>query len=166
MSTLLYTSAQRAERCVLSLEQAVYHACKSERGALGKIADIYGVNYNTLALQTNPNRHSHTLAPETIELVLEHTQSPLIMDAICCAHGSAGWFLLPNADNDSEAMTDISDLARKSADALATMIEAYADQVITSDEYKAMEKVAHALQRQIQTIMNDAKRNMESHNVR
>lgn len=167
MSQTLFTAQQRAELCVLSLEQAVYHACKAKRGTLGEIAEVYGVNYNTLALQVNPNRTCHTLAPETIEFVLEHAPNEgkaLIMDAICCAHGNAGWFLLPDANDDGEVMTDIGELGKKFGDTLATMLDAYADQVITADEYKAIEKVAHALQRQIQTILENAKRNMESHN--
>lgn len=166
MSTTIFTSAQRAEHCVLSLEQSVYHACKKERGTLGKIADIYGVNYNTLALQVNPNRGSHTLAPETIELVLEHTQSSLIMNAICCAHGSAGWFLLPNSDNQCDEMIDIALLGQKFADLNSTSLDAYADKVIEPDEYASMQKDGHALIGHIQTILENAKRNMERHNVR
>lgn len=166
MSSSLYTAAQRADKCVLSLEQAVYHACKNDRGALGKISDIYGVNYNTLALQTNPNRSSHTLAPETIELVLEHTQSPLIMDAICCAHGNAGWFLLPSADDKSSDMTDIALLGQKFADLNSTAIDAYADRIITNDEFAELQRVGQALLRQIQTVLNNAKQNMESRHDR
>tara|TARA_R100001369_G_scaffold92212_5_gene136192 strand:- start:3496 stop:3996 length:501 start_codon:yes stop_codon:yes gene_type:complete len=166
MSTTIFTSAQRAENCVLSLEQAVYHACKKERGTLGKIADIYGVNYNTLALQVNPNRSSHTLAPETIELVLEHTQSSLIMDAICCAHGSAGWFLLPDPDTQCDEMIDIALLGQKFADLNSTSLDAYADKVIEPDEYASMQKDGHALIGHIQTILENAKRNMERHNDR
>ena len=166
MSKTIFTSAQRAAHCVLSLEQAVYHACKKERGALGKIADIYGVNYNTLALQVNPNRGCHTLAPETIELVLEHTQSPLIMDAICCAHGNAGWFLLPDADNQCDEMIDIAMLGQKFADLNSTSLDAYADKVIEPDEYASMQKDGHALIGHIQTILENAKRNMERHNER
>ena len=166
MSTTIFTSAQRAEHCVLSLEQSVYHSCKKERGALGKIADIYGVNYNTLALQVNPNRSSHTLAPETIELVLEHTQSSLIMDAICCAHGNAGWFLLPSSDHQCDEMIDIALLGQKFADLNSTSLDAYADKVIEPDEYASMQKDGHALIGHIQTILENAKRNMERHNDR
>ena len=166
MSKSLFTSAQRAEHCLLSLEQAVYHACKKERGALGKIADIYGVNYNTLALQVNPNRSCHTLAPDTIELVLEHTQSPAIMDAICCAHGNAGWFLLPDADSQCDEMVDIALLGQKFADMNSTSLDAYADKVIEPDEYASMQKDGHALIGHIQTILENAKRNMEKNNVR
>ena len=166
MSKSIYTAAERAERCVLTLEQAVYQACKKERGALGKIADIYGVNYNTLALQVNPNRSSHTLAPDTIELVLEHTQSPAIMDAICCAHGNAGWFLLPDADSQCDEMVDIALLGQKFADMNSTSLDAYADKVIEPDEYASMQKDGHALIGHIQTILENAKRNMEKNNVR
>ncbi len=166
MSTKIFTSAQRAERCVLSLEQAVYHACKKERGALGKIADIYGVNYNTLALQVNPNRDCHTLAPETIELVLEHTQSSLIMDAICCAHGAAGWFLLPDPDTQGDEMMDLALLGQKFADLNSTAIDAYADKIIKPDENARIQRDCQALIRHIHGISESYKRNMERHNDR
>lgn len=166
MSSSLYTSAQRAEHCVLSLEQAVYHACKTRRGALGQIADVYGVNYNTLALQVNPNRSCHTLAPETIELVLEHTQSPRIMDAICAAHGNAGWFLLPDHDAGAGDISDIAGLGKRFADLNTASLLAYQDNIINTDEYAEMQKVGHALLSQIQTVLNNAKRNMERHNDR
>jgi len=166
MSTTIFTSAQRAEHCVLSLEQSVYHACKKERGTLGKIADIYGVNYNTLALQVNPNRGSHTLAPETIELVLEHTQSSLIMDAICCAHGNAGWFLLPDADNQCDEMMGIALLGQKFADLNSTAIDAYADKIIEPDENARIQRDCQALIRHIHGISESSKRNMERHNDR
>ena len=166
MSKSIYNATQRAERCVLSLEQSVYHACKKERGTLGKIADIYGINYNTLALQVNPNRNCHTLAPETIELVLEHTQSPRIMDAICSAHGKAGWFLLPDADSQCDEIVDIALLGQKFADLNSTSLDAYADKVIEPDEYASMQKDGYALISHIQTILKNAERNMERHNDR
>lgn len=165
MSTPLYTAAQRATNCTLSLEQAVYQACKAKRGALGQIAEIYGVNYNTLALQVNPNRSCHTLTPATIELVLEHTQSPAIMDALCTAHGNAGWFLLPDPADSSGDMRDIAAMCQRFADLNCAALLAYDDNIICDDEYAEMQKLGHALQRQIQTILNNAQKNMESHNV-
>ncbi len=164
MSKQKYTAAQRAENCVLDLEAAVYQAAMKPRGTLGGICETFGLNYNTTALQVNPKRTSHTCSPVLIEQLLSSTQSSLIMDAICCAHGNAGWFLLPDADDESEIMTDIGELGRKSADALATMLQAYADQIIEPDEFKAMEKVAAALMSQVQMIMKSAKANMERNN--
>lgn len=166
MSKQKYTAAQRAEKCVLDLEAAIYQTAMKPRGTLGGICETFGLNYNTTALQVNPKRTSHTCSPVLIEQLLSGTQSPLIMDAICCAHGNAGWFLLPDADDESEIMTDIGELGRKSADALATMLQAYADQIIEPDEFKAMEKVAAALMSQVQMIMKSAKANMERNNDR
>lgn len=166
MSKSIYTATQRAAHCVLTLEQAVYQACKTRRGSLGQIAEVYGVNYNTLALQVNPNRSCHTLAPETIELVLEHTQSPRIMDAICAAHGNAGWFLLPESNSQCDEMVDIALLGQKFADMNSTSLEAYADKIINADEFASMQKDAYALIGHIQTILKNAERNMEKHNDR
>lgn len=164
MSKKKYTAAERAENCVLDLEAAVYQAAMKPRGTLGRICETFGLNYNTVALQVNPNRTSHTCPPLLIEQLLSSTQSSLIMDAICCAHGNAGWFLLPDADDESEIMLDIGELGRKSADALAIMLQAYADQIIEPDEFKALEKVAAALMSQVQMIMKNAKANMERNN--
>ena len=46
------------------------------------------------------------------------------------------------------------------------MLQAYADQIIEPDEFKAMEKVAAALMSQVQMIMKSAKANMERNNDR
>jgi len=164
MSSTLYTAAQRAERCVLDLEAAVYQAAMKPRGTLGKICETYGLTYNTAVLQVNPNRTSHTLSPTLIEQVLSATQSPLIMDAICCAHGNAGWFVLPDADSQSDEMTDIAILGQKFADLNSTSLDAYADRIIDADEYASMQKDGYALIGHIQKILETAKRNMEQHN--
>ena len=46
----------------------------SERGLVGAICSIYGLNYNTVSAQINPNNDSHALSPDTIEyaLINEH----------------------------------------------------------------------------------------------
>ena len=157
MSQEKFTASERADKCVLSLEQAIYQTTKRERGLVGAICSIYGLNYNTVSAQINPNNDSHTLSPDTIEYVLTHAQNKsLIMDAICCAHGNAGWFELPDV-KDGEMFGDIAELGQKFVDMNSTTIEALADRVITQDEYKAMQKVGHALIGQIQKILKTAK---------
>ncbi|MGE6408830.1 MULTISPECIES: phage regulatory CII family protein [unclassified Psychrobacter] len=164
MSKPKYTAAERAENCVLDLEAAVYQAAMKPRGTLGSICETFGLTYNTAVLQVNPKRTCHTLSPMLIEQVLSATQSPLIMDAICCAHGNAAWFLLPNDDDQCDEMIDIALLGQKFADLNSTSLDAYADKVIEPDEYARMQKDAQALQRHIQTILENAKRNMERNN--
>ena len=161
MSNQYHTAKQRADKCVLSLEQAIYQTTKRERGLVGAICSIYGLNYNTVSAQLNPNNDSHTLSPDTIEYVLTHAQNKsLIMDAICCAHGNAAWFELPECE-DGEMFDDIAELGQKFVDMNSTTIEALADRVITTDELKAMQKVGYALIAQIQKVMATAKQ-MES----
>lgn len=156
MSNQYYTAKQRADKCVLPLDLAVYQTTKRERGLVHFICGKYGLNYNTVSAQINPNNDSHTLSPDIIEYVLaEAKDSSLIMDAFCCAHGNAGWFELPTAA-DGEMIDGIVELGQKFVDMNSTTLAAIADRRITADEYKAMQKVGLALIGQIQKILATA----------
>lgn len=153
MSQSKFTASERADKCVLSLEQAIYQTTKRERGLVGAICSIYGLNYNTVSAQINPNNDSHTLSPDIIEYVLTHAQNKsLIMDAICCAHGNAAWFELPDTDG-GEMFDDIAELMKRFADMNNTTLAAIADQKVTNDESRAMKKVGYALIAQIQKVI-------------
>ena len=153
MSQSKFTVSERADKCVLSLEQAIYQTTKRERGLVGAICSIYGLNYNTVSAQINPNNDSHTLSPDIIEYVLTHAQNKsLIMDAICCAHGNAAWFELPECE-DGEMFDDIAELMKRFADMNNTTLAAIADQKVTNDESRAMKKVGYALIAQIQKVI-------------
>ena len=153
MSQAKFTASERADKCVLSLEQAIYQTTKRERGLVGAICSIYGLNYNTVSAQINPNNDSHTLSPDIIEYVLTHAENKtLIMDAICCAHGNAAWFELPECE-DGEMFDDIAELMKRFADMNNTTLAAIADQKVTNDESRAMKKVGYALIAQIQKVI-------------
>lgn len=153
MSQSKFTASERADKCVLSLEQAIYQTAKRERGLVGAICSIYGLNYNTVSAQINPNNDSHTLSPDIIEYVLTHAENKtLIMDAICCAHGNAAWFELPECE-DGEMFDDIAELMKRFADMNNTTLAAIADQKVTNDESRAMKKVGYALIAQIQKVI-------------
>lgn len=161
MSNQYYTAKQRADKCVLPLDLAVYQTTKRERGLVHFICGKYGLNYNTVSAQINPNNDSHTLSPDIIEYVLTHAENKtLIMDAMCCAHGNAGWFELPTED-DGEMIDDIVELGQKFVDMNSTTLAAIADKRITGDEYKAMQKVGLALIGQIQKILATAQTVMD-----
>ncbi len=153
MSQSKFTASERADKCVLSLEQAIYQTTKRERGLVGAICSIYGLNYNTVSAQINPNNDSHTLSPDIIEYVLTHAENKtLIMDAMCCAHGNAAWFELPECE-DGEMFDDIAELMKRFADMNNTTLAAIADQKVTNDESRAMKKVGYALIAQIQKVI-------------
>lgn len=153
MSNQYYTAKQRADKCVLPLDLAVYQTTKRERGLVHFICGKYGLNYNTVSAQINPNNDSHTLSPDIIEYVLTHAQNKsLIMDAICCAHGNAAWFELPECEN-GEMFDDIAELMKRFADMNNTTLAAIADQKVTNDESRAMKKVGYALIAKIQKVI-------------
>lgn len=148
-----FTQSQRNERCVLPLDLAVYQTTKRERGLVHFICGKYGLNYNTVSAQINPNNDGHTLSPDIIEYVLTHAQNKsLIMDAICCAHGNAAWFELPECE-DGEMFDDIAELMKRFADMNNTTLAAIADQKVTNDESRAMKKVGYALIAQIRKVI-------------
>lgn len=153
MSNQYYTAKQRADKCVLPLDLAVYQTTKRERGLVHFICGKYGLNYNTVSAQINPNNDSHTLSPDIIEYVLTHAENKtLIMDAMCCAHGNAAWFELPECE-DGEMFDDITELMKRFADMNNTTLAAIADQKVTNDESRAMKKVGYALIAQIQKVI-------------
>lgn len=153
MSNQYYTAKQRADKCVLPLDLAVYQTTKRERGLVHFICGKYGLNYNTVSAQINPNNDSHTLSPDIIEYVLTHAENKtLIMDAMCCAHGNAAWFELPECE-DGEMFDDIAELMKRFADMNNTTLAAIADQKVTNDESRAMKKVGYALIAQIQKVI-------------
>lgn len=55
-------------------------------------------------------------------------------------------------------------MGQKFADMNATSLEAWADRIITKDEYNELEKVGFALIAQVKTILDAAKQNMENSN--
>lgn len=151
-----FTQQQRVDKCVLSLEQAVYQTTKRERGLVGAICSIYGLNYNTVSAQINPNNDSHTLSPDIIEYVLEYAKDPsLILNAVCCAHGSAAWFELPPSES-GEMFSDITELMQRFGHMHNTILEAIADKRVTNDELKALKKDGLALIGQVQKTIATA----------
>ena len=62
MSQAKFTASERADKCVLSLEQAIYQTTKRERGLVGAICSIYGLNYTRYprkSIQTTTATHYH-----------------------------------------------------------------------------------------------------------
>ena len=156
MSQSKFTASERADKCVLPLDLAVYQTTKRERGLVHFICGKYGLNYNTVSAQINPNNDSHTLSPDIIEYVLTHAENKtLIMDAICHAHGNAAWFELPTPD-DGEMFSDITELMQRFGHMHNTILEAIADKRVTSDELKALKKDGLALIGQVQKTIATA----------
>lgn len=151
-----FTQTERAEHCVLPLEQAVYRATKDQRGSTGAICEIHGLKYNTVAHQLNPDHDSHTLSPQLIEIVLSHTKDTRILDSICAAHGGVGWFLLPQPDELNALQHNLSEVSQSTADLFKTTLASIADDEITADELASIRKDCHMAHAAIQALLQAA----------
>ena len=67
MSQAKFTASERADKCVLSLEQASYQTTKRERGLVGAICSIYGLNYNTVSALINEHNLNRNTFLQTVK---------------------------------------------------------------------------------------------------
>lgn len=139
----MLNSTDRATRCLLPLDVALFRACKDRRGAVGAIAEIYGLNANTLALKINPDRDTHNLNPSDIEAITSYTKDPRIMDSMCAAHGNAAWFELP--DFSQHAYADLfalfGELSSRMGELGKSLFAALSDGRIDSDELAELQRI-------------------------
>ncbi len=158
-----YTSAQRAELCVLPLGVALYRACIDKRGAMAAIAALYGLNQNTFPLKVNPERRGHHLNPTEIENIIEHTRDPRILDSMCASFSNedtiACWYEMPTepVNVDGEMLNHFGDLADKVGNLGKTLFATVADGVVDDDEYSALEKASMQLNAAVQVILANAR---------
>ena len=160
MTTLHHlTATERANRCVLPLAVACHRATADQRGSIGAIAEIHGWNYNTLALQLNPARDSHTLPPDVIEAVLAYTQDGRILDSMCAAHGNAAWFELPASDDaDLQCLlAGYGDIARQMGELGGSLSQAIIDRHINQDELAELQKLTQRLIGASQRLIRQAR---------
>lgn len=142
------TQSERAAQCLLPLHLALYHAMHDKRGAVGAVAEIYGLNASTLHLKINPNRDSHHCSPEDVERILAYTQDPRIMDALCAAHGQAAWYRLPDLDKlqASALFAGFGDLSERVGILGKRLFESLDDGRVTAAELSTLRRAAHELQ--------------------
>ncbi len=159
----MMTDTERAAKCLLSLQQALYHATRDNRGSVGAIADIYGINASTLHLKVNPNRETHHCNPEDIERILSYTRDPRIMDAICAAHGRAVWYELPDIGNRSgtELFAGFGDVSERVGMLGKRLFEAVQDGCIDADELDALTRASMELQSATAALIEMARRKAE-----
>lgn len=91
MSRAVSDCSDRAQREILSLRLALYHACREFPGGTAAIAAIYGRNPTTLQHKMSPTQPTHSPNPDEIEEVTAATRDPRILDSLIEAFGDATW---------------------------------------------------------------------------
>jgi hypothetical protein len=107
MSRIALSSVDRAQREVLPLDLALYHAARDYPGGAAAIAATTGRNPTTLQHKLSPTHPSHSVNIQEFGEILELTKDRRILDAVHALVGDTVWQELAEAytDDMSESLT-------------------------------------------------------------
>lgn len=82
MSRIALSSLERAQREILPLDLALYHAARDYPGGAAAIAATTGRNQTTLQHKLSPTHPSHSINIQEFGEILELTKDRRILDAV------------------------------------------------------------------------------------
>lgn len=147
MSHKRFSSAERAQRTLLTLPQALHHAARDYPGGATAIAAIDGGNATTLNHKLSLTNTSHTPNIADLELLLDATRDPRIVDALLHPIGWVGIDVseLSDTDTPQSLMAGIGALLSREGE-LATHVSAtLADDKVEHDELAEFELLAERM---------------------
>ncbi|MGA9701117.1 phage regulatory CII family protein [Pseudomonas sp.] len=97
MSRVALSCVDRAQKEVLTLELALYHAARDYPGGAAAIAATTGRNATTLQHKLSPTHPSHTVNIQEFGEILELTKDRRILDAVHALVGDTIWQELAEA---------------------------------------------------------------------
>lgn len=137
MSRIALSCVDRAQREVLPLELALYHAVRDYAGGAAAIAATTGRNPTTLQHKLSPTHPSHVVNVQEFGEILELTKDRRILDAVHALVGDTIWQDLAEAYTDDmpETLTvGIAVFFRQVADLADTWAKSIGDGVVTDSE--------------------------------
>ncbi|WP_394424768.1 phage regulatory CII family protein [Vreelandella stevensii] len=161
MSKRWPTSRERAEREILPLNLALYHAARDYPGGGKAIAAIYGLPATTLQHRLNPNADNHKLSIDDLEHVLEATRDPRILDALLALVPGAHWFEYQEATNDcseQQLMESVAVLSTQVGNLLTRISDHRRDGVYHEHEVAELQKLKGQLIGALQAVLVCAQR--------
>jgi len=141
------TSVDRAQREVLPLNLALYHAAREYPGGVKAIAAVFGLNPTTLQHKLSPTHHPHRANIDDLEAVLTTTQDDRILDAVGEMAGGALWVRPDACDarDDASLILMIARLQKELAEMLDSVAESTADGIVDAHERAELRKRARHL---------------------
>ncbi|MGE1153676.1 phage regulatory CII family protein [Pseudomonas kitaguniensis] len=137
MSRIALSCVDRAQREVLTLELALYHAARDYPGGAAAIAATTGRNATTLQHKLSPTHPSHTVNVQEFGEILELTKDRRILDAVHTLVGDTTWQELAEAytnDMPETLTTGIAVYFRQVADLADTWAKSIGDGVVSDQE--------------------------------
>jgi hypothetical protein len=149
---------ERAEKCLLPLKMACYHAVHDYKGGVGAIAGAHGKNVAVLQNKLNPNMESHTLNISDLEMIAVLTLDERILQSVCSWYG-AGYFILPTCEIDDTGLLEKSaELTRELGELMTEVSQSLADNRVDADEVLALDKALLEFTRSAAGLVAHAKR--------
>ncbi|NUU35178.1 phage regulatory CII family protein [Pseudomonas sp. C2B4] len=141
MSRIALSSLERAQREILPLDLALYHAARDYPGGAAAIAATTGRNPTTLQHKLSPTHPSHAINIQEFGEILELTKDRRILDAVHALVGDTIWQELAEAythDMPETLTTGIAEYFRQVADLAETWAKSIGDGVVTDQELAAI----------------------------
>lgn len=140
-------SVERAKRSILTLQQALHHAAHDYPGGATAIAAVDGVNPNTLNHKLSLTNTTHTPNIRDLELVLDLTRDPRIVDAILHPIGWVGIDVsgLRDTDTPQALLASLGDLLKREGELINQLTKALSDDHLDCDELAEFEQLAERL---------------------
>ena len=147
MNRKQFNSIERARRSLLTLPQALLHAARDYPGGATAIAAIDGGNATTLNHKLSLTNTSHTPNIGDLELVLDATRDPRIVDALLHPIGWVGIDVSELSDTDTaqSLMAGIGELLSREGELATHVSTSLSDDKLDDDELAEFELLAERM---------------------
>lgn len=143
-----WCGVERARRSILTLPQALHHAAHDYPGGATAIAAVDGdINPTTLNHKLSLTNATHTPNIRDLELVLDLTRDPRIVDSILHPIGWVGIDIsdLRETDTPQALLGGLGDLLRREGELINHLTKALSDAHLDCDELAEFEQLAERL---------------------
>lgn len=148
MSRSRFCSTERARRALLTLPQALHHAVRDYPGGATAIAAVDGdTNPTTLNHKLSLTNTTHTPNIRDLELILDLTRDPRIVEAILHPIGWVGVDVsdLRETDTPAALLAGIGDMLARESGLTLHLSKSLEDGNINADELDEFELLAERL---------------------
>lgn len=147
MSRNRFSSTERAQRTLLTLPQALHHAARDYPGGATAIAAIDGGNATTLNHKLSLTNTTHTPNIADLELILDATRDPRIVDAVLHPIGWVGIDVsdLCETDTPQSLIAGIGGLLSREGELNTHLSKSLDDDDLNDDELAEFELLAERM---------------------
>ena len=148
MSRRWLSSQERAQREVLPLNLALYHAAREYPGGVKAVAACYGLNPTTLQHKLSPTQATHIANIDDLEAVLGATRDPRILDSLGELAGGCLWLcpverrVQPRPPEQREVLEVIATLHDRLGEMIAAVSDSLDDGIVDEHEHAELRKRA------------------------